>query len=84
MKKRRFLILSVSLFALCLIGLFLSGQADRIAFRRLTGSFFSQSLEQDPLSLHFTLADPAAFGISSDVSTLPVYSSDAAAQTKKS
>ena len=84
MKKRRSLLFASLLLLLCLSCFFFSGQADRLAFHRLTDSFFTQSLKQDPLSLHFTLAHPEDFGISSAASALPVYSPDSTSRTEES
>lgn len=42
----------------------------------MTNSFFRQSLENDALNLHFTLADPAEYGITLKSASLPVYSAE--------
>lgn len=81
-KKRSFLFLFL-LSALCLAGVWISGLPDRIAFSRLTDAFFTQSLSQDPLSLHFTLADPEDYGIRQSASCLPVFSALSASQSEK-
>lgn len=73
MKRKTYLLYGLALA--CLLGLcwFGSQKFDSFCFRRLTDAFFIQTLENDPLSLHFTLAQPERFGVSPDSYTLPVY-----------
>ena len=57
--------------------IFFSHGFDSFLFHRMTKTFFTQSLENDALTLHFTLADPAQYGITLKAASLPVYSREA-------
>lgn len=62
------LILSASITFRCLF-------TDSLAFNRFTEIFCRQLLSQDTLSLHYTLADPKARGITCDTVTLGTFPS---------
>lgn len=74
MKKTKILLLSLAVSLALFLGIFFCHGFDGFRFHRMTDTFFSQSLENDALSLHFTLASPEAFGISLKKAALPVYS----------
>ncbi len=74
MKKTKILLLSLTVSLALFLGIFFCHGFDGFRFHRMTDTFFSQSLENDALSLHFTLASPEAFGISLKKAALPVYS----------
>ncbi len=50
---------------------------DSFFFHRMTNAYFTRSLENDALTLHFTLADPESYGIALKNAALPVYSKEA-------
>lgn len=50
---------------------------DSFFFHRMTNAYFARSLENDALTLHFTLADPESYGIALKNAALPVYSKEA-------
>ena len=81
MKKKKYFFCCAAL--VCLLGLcwFGSQRFDSLCFRHLTDAFFVQSLEGDPLSLHFTLAQPEQFGVSPDSCSLPVYDPDSSGKS---
>ena len=84
MKKKRFFVIYLLLaIALTAAAVFLCVNFHTISFHRLTGQFFAESLENDALTLHYTLADPEAYGISPKSSALPVYSAAAQEQSQK-
>lgn len=74
MKKLRYPLAGLFLTFLLLAAVFFCHGFDGCLFRRMTNSFFVQSLENDALNLHYTLADPSAYGISLKSASLPVYS----------
>ena len=74
LKKTKILLLSLAVSLALFLGIFFCHGFDGFRFHRMTDTFFSQSLENDALSLHFTLASPEAFGISLKKAALPVYS----------
>lgn len=75
-KKQKVLLLSLFTSLALLLGVFLCHGFDRFFFHHMADTFFSQSLENDALSLHFTLACPESFGISLKTAALPVYSQE--------
>lgn len=78
MKKKTFpLIYATLILCLGLTAIFIHRYADTFFFHGLTKQFFTDSLENDALTLHYTLADPEAYGIHSKSSALPVYSCSA-------
>lgn len=79
MKKKRF-VLFLLLLPLLLAGFLFLRNADSLRFRRITASFFTHSLENDALSLHFTLARPENYGISLQDAVLPPYSKESQKQ----
>lgn len=82
-KKQKVLLLSLFTSLALVLGVFLFHGFDRFLFHRMTDTFFSQSLESDALSLHFTLACPESFGISLKTAALPVYSHESAQLSAK-
>lgn len=79
--KRKILLLSLFTSLALVLGIFLCHGFDSFFFHRLTDAFFTQSLENDALSLHFTLASPESFGISLKTAALPVYRHDSVLQS---
>lgn len=65
-----FLLLSVLLLSFFIWYFF----ADSIRFRKLGSDFFQSAFTEDALSLHFTVTNPAAYGIHPEKITLPCYS----------
>ena len=77
MKKKRSWIPLCTVLLLLTATVFLTDQnLDRILFHKMTRQFFVQSMQNDTLSLHYTLANPEKYGIHSRTATLPVYSPD--------
>lgn len=76
MKKIRYLLPGLFLVPLLCTVIFFCHGFDRFLFHRLTDSFFRQSLENDALNLHFTLAAPEEYGITLKSAALPVYSKE--------
>ncbi|MBQ7839262.1 MAG: DUF885 domain-containing protein [Lachnospiraceae bacterium] len=83
MKKKKYLILLFLLFPFFGF-LFYQYGYDSFLFHRTTDAFFTQSLENDALSLHFTLAEPEKYGISVNNAALPVYSAQNEKQSQAS
>lgn len=85
MKKKKyipFFILPALLLAIA--GIVLFYHRDSLFFYRLSETFFRESLENDVLTLHYTLADPEKYGIACTDPALPVYSPQAAKQSADS
>lgn len=62
------------LFLFILLTLFLYSRFHENArFEKFAEKFFLTELSSNPINLHYTLADPAAWGIDENVLTLPVY-----------
>ena len=76
-KKRSWIPLCTALFFLAATVFFAERKIDRVLFSKMTEHFFVQSLENDTLSLHYTLAEPEKYGLHSRKASLPVYSSAA-------
>lgn len=74
MKKIRYGFIVIPLFFLLFTAVYLCHGFDGYLFRKMTDSFFIQSMENDALDLHFTLANPKAYGITLKSASLPVYS----------
>lgn len=74
MKKFRIPLFTALCTAAIALLLVFSHFFDPTLFRHITDRFFETSLENDALSLHFTLADPERFGICTENASLPVYS----------
>lgn len=74
MKKFRYFLPGLFLVPILLAAVFFCHGFDGFLFHRLTDSFFTQSLENDALNLHFTLADPEKYGVTLKSAALPVYS----------
>lgn len=74
MKKIRSLLPGLFLVPFLFAAVFFCHGFDSFLFHRLTDSFFKQSLENDALNLHFTLAAPEQYGITLKSASLPVYS----------
>lgn len=68
-----------ALFLFSVIGLFgiWRIRSDAYRFHSFTADLFKSELEQDTLSMHYTLAHPDDWGIRSEPVTLPVYSKEA-------
>lgn len=77
MKKRLYFLSAISFCIFLILGIFFAHGFDSFRFHRMADAFFTQSLENDALNLHFTLAHPDDFGISLKSATLPVYSREA-------
>ncbi|MFR9235670.1 MAG: DUF885 family protein [Eisenbergiella massiliensis] len=75
MKKRIPLIITAAALLL-FAGLFffLYRNNDTLRFQKLSEEIFAQSLSQDSLSLHYTLADPSPYLKAPSPATLPAYS----------
>lgn len=86
MKKIRYLLPGLFLIPFLFAVVFFCHGFDGFLFHRLTDAFFTQSLENDALNLHFTLAEPEKYGVKLKSATLPIYSkesSDASAKSAK-
>lgn len=84
MKKIRYLLPGLFLVPFLFAVVFFCHGFDGFLFHRLTDAFFTQSLENDALNLHFTLADPEKYGVKLKSATLPVYSKESSAASAKS
>ena len=75
MKKRIPLIIAAAILPL-FAGLFffLYRNNDTLRFQKLSEEIFAQSLSQDSLSLHYTLAEPSPYLKAPSPATLPAYS----------
>ncbi len=74
MKKIRYGFLGISLVFLLFTVLYLGHGFDAYLFHKMTDSYFKESMENDALNLHFTLANPEKYGITLKSASLPVYS----------
>ena len=74
MKKRLFLPLCITFLLLAAAGFFIHRNIDSFLFHRIGRQFFVSTLENDALTLHYTLADPQAYGIRTRNTGLPVFS----------
>lgn len=81
-KKRSLLLFLAAVSALLLAAgwYFL---ADSFRFHQLSETFFRDSFAEDSLSLHFSLADPAAYGIHPQKISLPCYSAQSQKQRQE-
>ena len=69
------------LFLFILLTLFLYGRFHEDArFEKFAEKFFLTELCSNPINLHYTLSDPAAWGIDESSLTLPVYHSGQASE----
>lgn len=84
LSNKKLLPLYLSVPALFLISLLLfSAGRDTRKFDRLTEQIFQSELAGNTLSLHYTLAHPENFGITTYEPTLPLYSASASEASKE-
>ena len=81
LKNKRFLLFFPLIFLLGIFVFFLFFQKQEISFREMTNQLFLEEITTDTLSLHYTLAYPADYSISSYPLTLPKYSKETVQQT---
>lgn len=68
------LIAIASLFLLLCFSLFYFSQNDSKQFHAITDSLFREELKEDSLSLHYTLLDPAHYGLDNTPVSFPCFS----------
>lgn len=83
MKKKRYLFAGLAGSVLLILGICAFRSFDTLLFHRITETFFVNSLENDALNLHFTLAYPEKSGITLKSASLPAYSVQSARQSAK-
>lgn len=86
MKKRlsNLLFLTISIFIILLfLFLYRCHEKDYLNFSALSENFFIDELENNSLSLHYTLANPENYDIDSKTISLPVYSSSSMKESNK-
>ncbi len=81
-RTRLYLIL-FSLCALLFVGLLWTSLSSQTRFTKFCDSFFAEELKGNSLTLHYTLSDPKAYGITQEKVTLGTYDFDVSAQKRK-
>ena len=87
-RKKKIIAYSVFILFLILLQIFLLllehfGKEDTPDFESLTHEILKAELSEDTLSLHYTFANPAAFGFNTDIVNFPVYTPDAPLKNKE-
>lgn len=83
MKKLRYLFPAFLLLLLLLCGIYFCHGFDRLLFHKMTEAFFTETLESDALTLHFTVAHPENFNITLSGASLPVYSRESTLRSEQ-
>lgn len=84
MKRRtRIYLILFSLSALVFAGLLWTSLSSQKRFTRFCDTFFAKELKGNSLTLHYTLSDPSAFGITQEEITLGTYDFDVSAHKRK-
>lgn len=81
-KYKAALLTLLSLFVLVAAFLFFLTK-DARAFQHFSGNFFTSELTANTLNMHYTVANPASYGINSYEPVLPVYSREEKANSLK-
>ena len=81
-RTRLYLIL-FSLCALLFVGLLWTSLSSQTRFTKFCDSFFAEELKGNSLTLHYTLSEPEAYGITQEKVTLGTYDFDVSAQKRK-
>lgn len=74
MNKKRIFLYAAIFLLFCTAGLACYFGLDTFRFHRTAKSYFQENLENDALSLNYTLANPQDYGIRLQSAALPVYS----------
>lgn len=72
-KRKIFLFAMLGFASLSLLTLFVAGR-DARSFRHFSNHFFISELSANTLNMHYTIANPADYGITDYTATLPSYS----------
>ena len=84
MKRRtRLYLILFSLCALLFVGLLWTSLSSQTRFTKFCDSFFAEEVKGNSLTLHYTLSEPKAYGITQEKVTLGTYDFDVSAQKKK-